>query len=302
MVKKLFQIIFVFVCFILFGLKVVAESSDADKHVEVAMRMIGHEILLLSGDSTSRIFPVEKAENKYTIRFDTELQFEPEKLIQTIDRVAIKSNLATHYLVEVRDSKTKDVVYSYEKGNSTSTDIVPCVGRNQPKGAYFIDFTILNPELPIVASYSALNRPQKVIITENEHSRLFPISLLILSLTVLTGLFLFFRMKEKIPEIRSNLISLGEYKFDKRNMALLLQNEKTELTGKEAELLHLLYNQANSTVDRAVILKVVWGDDGDYVGRTLDVYISKLRKKLEADTNLKIVNIRGIGYKLVMNI
>jgi len=44
----------------------------------------------------------------------------------------------------------------------------------------------------------------------------------------------------------------------------------------------------------------VWGDQGDYVGRTLDVFISKLRKKLEADTNVRIVNIRGVGYKLVL--
>ena len=53
-------------------------------------------------------------------------------------------------------------------------------------------------------------------------------------------------------------------------------------------------------LEREVILKTVWGDDGDYIGRTLDVFISKLRKKLEANTNLKIVNIRGVGYKLVI--
>ena len=84
-------------------------------------------------------------------------------------------------------------------------------------------------------------------------------------------------------------------------MKLFYQNERTELTGKEAELLHLLYRQANSTIDRGIILKEVWGDEGDYVGRTLDVYISKLRKKLEADNRLKIINLRGIGYKLIID-
>jgi DNA-binding response OmpR family regulator len=48
-------------------------------------------------------------------------------------------------------------------------------------------------------------------------------------------------------------------------------------------------------------LNKVWGDEGDYIGRTLDVFISKLRKKLEADSSIKIVNIRGVGYKLVMD-
>ena len=62
----------------------------------------------------------------------------------------------------------------------------------------------------------------------------------------------------------------------------------------------MLYEKLNETVEKEVILKEVWGDEGDYVGRTLDVFISKLRKKLEADPNVKIVNIRGVGYKLVV--
>ena len=63
----------------------------------------------------------------------------------------------------------------------------------------------------------------------------------------------------------------------------------------------MLYTSENKTLEREHILNVIWGDEGDYVGRTLDVFISKLRKKLIADTNLKIENIRGIGYKFVMN-
>lgn len=66
-------------------------------------------------------------------------------------------------------------------------------------------------------------------------------------------------------------------------------------------MLDLLYTNLNQTVNREHILQVVWGDEGDYLGRTLDVFISKLRKKLGADSNLKIVNIRGIGYRMVLN-
>ncbi len=301
--KKRFQIICVFVCFVLFAIEGFAKDNNNESHTEVAMRMIGHEILLQSGDSTSRILPVEKDANRYRIRFGTNFQFEPEKLISTVDDIILQANIANHYLVEVKDNESNNVVYSYEKGNSISTNIVPCVGRIQPEGSYFIDFTFLKPAPPFVASYSALNRPDNVIVPGQKHSRYFTVALLILTFSLLTGgLFLFFQLRGKIPAIRSNLIAIGDYKFDKRNMELLYQNKKTELTGKEAELLHLLYIQANSTIDRTIILKEVWGDDGDYVGRTLDVYISKLRKKLEADTSLKIVNIRGIGYKLIMNV
>jgi len=63
----------------------------------------------------------------------------------------------------------------------------------------------------------------------------------------------------------------------------------------------LLHASANSTIERDVILNAVLGDDGDYAGSTLDVFILKLRKKLETDESLTIVNIRGVGYNLIMN-
>lgn len=98
-----------------------------------------------------------------------------------------------------------------------------------------------------------------------------------------------------------DLITIGDYQFNKRNMTLSHQDASIELTSKEADLLFLLYNSSNKTLERENILNVVWGDDGDYTGRTLDVFISKLRKKLVADSSLKIVNIRGVGYKFVVN-
>jgi DNA-binding response OmpR family regulator len=83
---------------------------------------------------------------------------------------------------------------------------------------------------------------------------------------------------------------------------LIYKNDRIELTGKEAELLLVLCEKPNETIDRATILNKVWGDEGDYVGRTLDVFISKLRKKLDYDSRLKIVNVRGVGYKFVMDL
>ena len=114
--------------------------------------------------------------------------------------------------------------------------------------------------------------------------------------------FLFLWKRRKPSTIDPNLISLGEYHFDKRNTELLINHQRIELTNKEADLLLLLYDAVNTTVEREVILNMVWGDDGDYVGRTLDVFISKLRKKLEGDSNVKIINIRGVGYKLVTEV
>ena len=119
---------------------------------------------------------------------------------------------------------------------------------------------------------------------------------------LLVLVFYIFWKRKRNSTIDPSWIPLGEYYFDQRNMELVIEQQHIELTSKEADLLMLLYNEANTTVERDVILNMVWGDEGDYVGRTLDVFISKLRKKLEFDSKVKIVNIRGVGYKLVLDV
>jgi len=63
----------------------------------------------------------------------------------------------------------------------------------------------------------------------------------------------------------------------------------------------ILHKNRNTVIEREKLLSEVWADEGGYVGRTLDVFISKLRKRLEGDPSLKIVNIRGVGYKLIVS-
>jgi len=115
------------------------------------------------------------------------------------------------------------------------------------------------------------------------------------------GLFFWLRNVRKPTTQPSHTIAIGQFRFDERSMTLTHGTTREELTGKEAELLMALFRAANTTLERDVLLKEVWGDAGDYVGRTLDVFISKLRKKLEADPNLRIINVRGIGYRLVLD-
>ena len=126
------------------------------------------------------------------------------------------------------------------------------------------------------------------------------LTLLVLGLA--TASYFIWKKKNQPPPADPNLVPIGKYQFDKRNTELRIADRKIELTTKEAELLLFLYNTVNTTVEREVILNMVWGDEGDYVGRTLDVFISKLRKKLDADASVKIINIRGVGYKLVADV
>jgi DNA-binding response OmpR family regulator len=145
-------------------------------------------------------------------------------------------------------------------------------------------------------------------LTDKSRNNYWIIIGLIIGLLSLIAVLIFIQEKKanlneienEKSQINPNIIAIGKYKFDKVNMELSYVDSKIELTGKEADLLLLLHKYANETIEREQILKEVWGDEGDYVGRTLDVFISKLRKKLAADDHVKIINIRGVGYKLVL--
>lgn len=71
------------------------------------------------------------------------------------------------------------------------------------------------------------------------------------------------------------------------------------LTHRESALLELLINRKNEIIDRSLILKTIWGNDDFFAGRSMDVFISKLRKKLSDDHSIQILNIRGFGYKII---
>lgn len=278
-----------------------AQPYQSEAHVKVVMRMIGHQMLLLSDDSTSRVLPIQKIEDRYRVQFESEFSFEPTELVLIINTVINESKIAPRYLIEVEDCNTNEVVYSYEVNASDQSDVIPCRGREQPTSCYQLFFTILPPnktEAELNLDSQTFSNQRTESSPPNTENDLY--WFIALGLFLGMGLFFFWRKKSK-RKTGPEIIKIGAYKFDKLNMQLSFKNETTELSGKEADLLFLLYTSANTTLERENILKVVWGDDGDYVGRTMDVFISKLRKKLASDSNLKIINIRGIGYKLVVN-
>ena len=271
-----------------------ASTSVAEtQHAEVSMRMIGHQILLSVGDSTSRVLPVEKEGNSYRVQFDAEFPLDPDGAAAIIDSVVAATNLATHYIVEFRLCQTQEVVHSYELDmNAAESSVIPCRSREQPKACYELLLTILRPESVLtVAEFDSTEDYSEVYVL---------LALLVSSILVLLILIFLLRRRQLNSSSNPNEMRIGEFQFNKRKMELTIGNERIELTSKEADLLELLSNAANETVEREEILRTVWDDEGAYVGRTLDVFISKLRKKLEADPNVRIVNVRGIGYKLVV--
>jgi hypothetical protein len=99
-----------------------------------------HELLLQSGDSTSRVLPVKKiAENEYQIRFENELTFQPDSLVNTTRRLLAKDPLARDYVVNVLNCGNSSVAYGYAISKNKKDDIVACIGRKQPKACYMIN-------------------------------------------------------------------------------------------------------------------------------------------------------------------
>lgn len=100
--------------------------------------------------------------------------------------------------------------------------------------------------------------------------------------------------------IDTSIYTLGNYTFNYTTQELFYNNEKTKkLTSKENEILKMLCQNKNNVLERKIVLEKLWGDDGFFTARSMDVFITKLRKYLKNDERLEIINVRGVGFKLI---
>ncbi|MDR2951126.1 MAG: response regulator transcription factor [Dysgonomonas sp.] len=109
---------------------------------------------------------------------------------------------------------------------------------------------------------------------------------------------IFRRVKGKRSK-EQQIYQFGNMNFDTQKQILTINGESTKLTTKEAELLALLCAHANDILERNHALKQIWVDDNYFNARSMDVYITKLRKLLKPDPSIEIINIHGKGYKLI---
>ncbi|MBP3534422.1 MAG: response regulator transcription factor [Muribaculaceae bacterium] len=116
---------------------------------------------------------------------------------------------------------------------------------------------------------------------------------------------LVFRIEAILRRVRGKrdkditMFRLGNFTFDTQKQTLMIGDKSTKLTTKESELLTLLCNHANEILERNYALKTIWIDDNYFNARSMDVYITKLRKLLREDPSIEIINIHGKGYKLI---
>jgi len=101
----------------------------------------------------------------------------------------------------------------------------------------------------------------------------------------------------KVLQITNQQISFSKYTLDLNNLILNIENKQIQLTQKEANILALFASNKNTLLKREFILNSIWEDDSYFIGRSLDVFISKLRKHFKTDSTISITNIHGTGYK-----
>jgi len=152
-----------------------------------------------------------------------------------------------------------------------------------------------NPEIPIIF-LTAKSQTEDVVkgfsLGGNDYLRKpFSMEELIVRINSL--------LKRGENELNNESIHLGKFIFNLKKQTLQINSTIETLTHREANLLFYLIKNKNQVLERSFILKKLWGDDDFFNARSMDVFITKLRKKLKEDTAIQIINVRGYGYKLI---
>lgn len=261
-------------------------QKQFSESVKVALRDVGNKLLLSEKDSTSLILPIKEiAAFTYELSFQNHLTFEPMIMVSTIENSFKRSKLPSEYIVEVLQCSTEQVAYSFLMTKHEESTIIPCSGRWLPMDCYTIQLRFTKKSNPIFTTSTILYG-------------------LVLLLFIVMELF-FFRKKttknatpKTSDETLENYAAIGSFHFYPTQNKLVKQATEINLSKKECELLQIFADNLNQVVTRDELTKKVWEDNGVIVGRSLDTYISKLRKKLKDDERIKITNVHGVGYKL----
>ncbi len=256
-------------------------TEEFSEKVKVSFREAGNQLLLSNQDATSLILPVVAInDSKYRLAFQHPLSFEPGSLVSAVDKSFQKLNLPKNYRIEVIQCTDQEVAYSYEMNSREEKTIIPCAGRFLPESCYTI-------EVGFIAKGAFFNSKQTLLY------------ILVFIVFLLMEFFFFKRKKPNISEENSSAYAaIGSFRFYPEQNKLVKEAVEISLSKKECELLAIFVANPNQIIKRDELTKKVWEDNGVFVGRSLDTYISKLRKKLQDDDSIKLTNLHGVGYKL----
>ncbi|MCB0559497.1 MAG: winged helix-turn-helix transcriptional regulator [Phaeodactylibacter sp.] len=262
-----------------------AKASEADKRfpdqANLAIRQVGHQLLKLAGDERSAV-PLVQITGPGEFTLELESSFNYDTLPQLLNQAFLSYDIHRDYQVVVKRCNDNILILGYNQA-AFARDEVPCIGREQWSECNNIVITFRGPP-------TFFARIQWVLIP-----------LLVLIALVMTGGAIFWKKNKPIvssSSVSGSVIPLGHFSFDHQNQILRLGGQQQTLTFRENKLLYFLANNANEVVKRELLIAEVWGDEGVIVGRSLDVFISRLRKLLKGDKTVTIRNIHSVGYRL----
>jgi hypothetical protein len=286
----------ILVSMVIFAMAFVKKGPEyPDKHLEIVLRNIGHEVLLHSKDSGSRVMPVRKVnENTFRISFEKSFGFIPDTLMNLVHQQLAKTDHSGDYTVSVNECAHNQTIFAYEV-TKAGDDLRPCRGREQKHGCYVIEISFPEKKsfntgwllfalipLAVAGLYFIRRRAKPTESKEPVEDNIDDSS------------------ADKAEHDKADTRKLGNFTFIESKGILTLNGETIELSDKETKALTLLLSNQNEVVGRDLLMQEIWEKDGVFViTRNVDVLISKLRKRLSADPAVKILNVHGKGYKMI---
>ena len=261
-----------------------SKNKMEEQNHHTLLRLIGHRLLKSAGDSRSRVMPIQRLSDvEFRIHFEHQLSMVPDSIFSIISSTTKSSSLRDKYTAEVRDCSNDQIVYSFVMSDIDSNVIVPCLGRQLPMGCYYLNINF-------AASHPDFLKHWYILA----------------GLVLVSGVFsyLYYKRKRNNSLPRDNAsnptssIEIGNFQFHFDQRHLIFSGEKIDLTEKETKLLTIFALAPNQVIEREQLQKEVWENEGVIVARSLDVFISRLRKKLERDPGVRLLNVHGKGYKL----
>lgn len=255
--------------------------------VNLALRRAAHRLLAQSGDSTSQIPPVIQGENPDAWIIRLERPFEYNALPGLLQESFDLHGITAEYDVMLLDCENDELLLGYNKRDFTEQNDPPCGNREQNGHCYNVQVTF--------AGAAAQSSSTRWLLWAT------------LPGIFALGYFLYRNLKRQpgpgAPEtpdemVKQQAVSFGRSALDVSNQSLTVAGVRHELTYREAKLLQLFFRHPNQLLERDFILQNVWADEGILVGRSIDMFVSRLRKLLRADGSLRIATVHGVGYRL----
>lgn len=261
------------------------QENFSPDHVNLALRRTAHQLLRQSGDSSSLILPVEQtAVHVWKLSLNQSFRYDslPAILQQSLDLYGIRNA----YTVGIHRCEDGLLDLGYHQSDYLQSKDVPCGGRETPPGCHYVEIAFLG--------------------TSPTHpNRIWLAGLLLLVSGSLAFYFWYKNQKKQSLKLaesettgQNTWLRFGNSRLDMANLTLVVAGAAQTLTYREAKLLELFAKHPNQLLERDHLLQEVWANEGILVGRSVDVFVSRLRKKLQADSTLGIVAVHGLGYKL----